>query len=249
MVYFYLNYKKIFNMKKTYIVIIIVIILVVIIGIIYNLSHQSPAGSGQNSVQNMNTSGFVLKNRTILATVGNPGRLDWSGANNLIAYDSIGSSGYAQIWTINPDKGGSTNYCVTCTAAAKAALPGYNTGNPVWSRDGHFIIFQVEEISYGSVRANSLDFGGSGWDCDLWAADPTGQHFWRLTDQGTSGYGGVVHPQFNWKGNELTWGQRVAVAPKIFGTWELAIAQWSVKAGVPSLSNTNYYQPVTPTDQ
>ena len=189
---------------------------------------------------------LIVTSRTTVPTVGNPGRIDWSGANNLIAYDSVGSSGYAQIWTIDPNKGSSSNYCVTCTAAAKAALPGYNTGNPVWSRDGNFIIFEVEQLGTGSASTDSLDFGGSGWNCDLWASDPTGQHFWKLTNQGTTGYGGVVHPQFNWEGTELTWGQRVAVAPKIFGTWEIAIAQWSVNNGVPTISKTTMYQPVSP---
>jgi uncharacterized protein (TIGR03437 family) len=174
------------------------------------------------------------------------GRVSWS-VNNVIAYDTQGSDGYFNLYTIMPD--GSGNTCLTCSGSPGAsALPGLNVGNPIWSRDGKFIVFQVQMVNLGDALANFPDFPGSGWQNDLWATDTSG-HFWRLTNQAgnNSNQGGVICPTISWDGTKLAWGQRTSTSPakptSAFGTWELAVATWSETGGVPSIGAPSYYSP------
>lgn len=174
------------------------------------------------------------------------GRVSWS-VNNVIAYDHQDSSGYFNLYTIMPNGGGST--CLTCSGSPGAsALPGLNVGNPIWSPDGKFIVFQVQMINLGDAVANFPDFPGSGWQNDLWATDTNG-NFWRLTSQASnnSNQGGVICPTFSWDGTKLAWGQRTSTSPEPptspYGTWELAVASFSVTGGVPSISTPKYYSP------
>jgi uncharacterized protein (TIGR03437 family) len=174
------------------------------------------------------------------------GRVSWS-INNVIAYDTQGSDGYFNLYTIQPD--GSGNTCLTCSGSPGAsALPGLNVGNPIWSTDGKFIVFQVQMVSLGDALANFPDFPGSGWQNDLWATDTNG-HFWRLTNQAgnNSNQGGVICPTISWDGTKLAWGQRTSTSPErptsAWGTWELAVATWSEAGGVPSIGAPAYYSP------
>jgi uncharacterized protein (TIGR03437 family) len=174
------------------------------------------------------------------------GRVSWS-VDNVIAYDAQGADGYFNLYTILPNGGGST--CLTCSGSPGAsALPGLNVGNPIWSTDGKFIVFQVQMVDLGGALANIPDFPGSGWQNDLWATDTNG-HFWRLTTQASSNsnQGGVICPTFSWDGTKLSWGQRTSTSPapptSPYGTWELAVATWSETGGVPSISSAKYYSP------
>lgn len=107
------------------------------------------------------------------------GRVSWS-VNNKIAYEHQGSDGYFNVWTINPD--GSGNTCLTCpTEPGVSVLPGLNMGNPIWSPDGNFIIFQAQMVPLGGALPDMVDFPGSGWQNDLWATDTLGT-FWQLTN-------------------------------------------------------------------
>jgi hypothetical protein len=153
---------------------------------------------------------------------------------------------------MNPDTSGQT--CLTCSGASGAsALPGLNAGNPHWSPDGSFIVFQAQALpSLGSPALDEADFPGSGWNNDLWATDMLG-HFWQLTSQagGTacSGApcGGAIYPVFSFDGTKLAWAQRLAptcsTAGGFFGAWELAVAAWTETGGTPAISNVNYYTP------
>jgi uncharacterized protein (TIGR03437 family) len=174
------------------------------------------------------------------------GRVSWS-INNVIAYDHLDSSGYFNLYTILPD--GSGNTCLTCSGSPGAsALPGLNVGNPSWSRDGKFIVFQVQMVNLGDATTNFPDFPGSGWQNDLWATDTNG-NFWRLTSQASynSNQGGVICPTFSWDGTKLSWGQRTSTSPAAptspYGTWELAVGAFTETGGVPSLTGISYYSP------
>ena len=178
-----------------------------------------------------------LTNRKVLAQNG--GRVAWSPVDGRIAYDKIvknGADSYYQIWTMKPD--GSDDTCLTCRAAA---LPALHKGNPVWSPDGKFIVFQVEVPPSHGWKRDFLDMPGSGWNNDLWATDTRG-HFWQLTHVG-EGSGGVIYPTFSWDGAKLSWGQRLSPYPN-FGSWELAVGTFTVSAdGIPSITNIKYYTP------
>jgi len=183
-------------------------------------------------------------------TLTNPGgRADWSAANNVIAYDRLGTSsyghsGYFDVWTINPD--GSGNTCLTCSA--RGTLGAWNIGNPRWSISGNFIVFQVQMVAVppDTAVSNGADFPGSGWQNDLWAMNRSGTQFWQLTNQWNydgAGSGGVIYSTFSWDGTKLAWGQRLVAGTNFFGSWELAVATWSESGGTPSISGTQYYTP------
>ena len=181
---------------------------------------------------------YQLVNRKILST--NAGRVDWSAANNVIAYDRPIANGIYNVWTINPDGSGDT--CLTCNSTA---LPGLNAGNPVWSSDGKFILFQAQQPPSLGYEGNLRDRPGSGWNNDLWAMDSAGKKFWQLTHVPPV-TGGVIHPQFSRTGNQVTWGQRLQVTPSPWGTWELVVGTFAVSAGgVPAITGIKTYTPGT----
>lgn len=199
--------------------------------------RQVPVNSNSATASSSINYGIQLTNMKVLSQ--SAGRVDWSGTNNLIIYDRLDSDGYWQLWTMQPD--GSQNTCLTCSASA---LPGLNVGNPSWSPDGKFIVFQSEDPPSHGRALDKYDFPGSGWNNDLWATDAHG-HFWQLTNSGTGG-GGVITPTFSWDGKTLSWGQRVSANPSPFGSWELAIGEFTVSAdGTPSVSKIKYRVPGT----
>jgi hypothetical protein len=121
------------------------------------------------------------------------GRVSWS-VNNTIAYDHQGSpgpSGYFNVYTMTTSGGSQT--CITCPSSPGASvLPGLQTGNPTWTPDGRFLLFQAQALpSQGSGALDFSGFPGEGWNNDVWATDTMG-NFWQLTNQGRWGANGIL---------------------------------------------------------
>jgi WD40-like Beta Propeller Repeat len=139
---------------------------------------------------------------------------------------------------MNPDGGNKT--CLTCSPSSE--LFNLHVGNPVWSPDGKFIVFQAQHPPSRGAAADAPDFPASGWNNDLWATDAHGK-FWPLANVG-GGSGGVICPTFSWDGKTLAWGQRLSTEPRPFGSWELAVGSFTRSGdGTPALSNIRYYTP------
>jgi len=208
---------------------------------------QEPSTAAAGGV--LATNHYQVTSQTMVVAAGtNP---VWSPDNTRFTYDHQAANYYWDLWIANADGGGNT--CLTCSTAARSVLGNYNKGNSVWSTDGKFIVFQVQMIS-ACVRPHVepcggddwKDFPGSGYQNDLWATNPNGTTFWRLTNQANwdgNGSGGVIYPTFSWDGTKLTWGQRLTATGRWTSTWELAVATWTVTAGVPSLTNQKNYRP------
>jgi uncharacterized protein (TIGR03437 family) len=190
--------------------------------------------------------------------LSNASTSSWSPSGTQIAYDQNAltgaRAGYWDTWVMNADASGQT--CLTCPGAPGVAtggaggvpLPGLNSGNPRWSTDGKFLVFQAQcGPSNGSALLDFKGFPGSGWNNELWVTDLLG-NFWQLTSQcggnvGT-GTGGVIYPTFSWDGTKLTWGQRIGLTGcGFYYCWELNVATWSEAGGVPSISGTTSYTP------
>jgi len=167
------------------------------------------------------------------------GRVSWSPATNVIAYDKPNANGYFDVWTINAD--GGNNNCLTCPEAAVAVLGPLNKGNPAWNPSGQFIAFEVQMSNAVGPKAAQNDFPGSGWSNNLWIMDAAGQNFWRVTSLTSDG--GVIYPRFSPDGTKLAWGQRTSPTPSLWGTWQLMVGDFVVAGGVPSVQNIQTYTP------
>jgi uncharacterized protein (TIGR03437 family) len=122
------------------------------------------------------------------------GRVAFSPDNTKIAFDYFETSGpqtdYFNLYVANTD--GSNATCLTCTGAPGASvLPGLMAGNPFYSPDGNFIVFQAQASPSVGASNDFAAFPGEGSWNDLWATDANG-HFWQLTNQGRWGVKGIL---------------------------------------------------------
>jgi Tol biopolymer transport system component len=168
------------------------------------------------------------------------GRVDWSAANNRIAFDRLGEDGYYDLYTMEPD--GSDQTCLTCGQGA----PSRHAGNPAWHPAGELIVFQAEKQSHFGLSYGSMP--GFGAYNDLWLAHRDGERFYRLTDLPNSEDSGVLHPHFSQDGGMLSWSEMVekpslATAGKEFGYWKLMVADFHISAEGPVLSNMREFEP------
>jgi Tol biopolymer transport system component len=167
------------------------------------------------------------------------GRVDWSKANGLIAYDRPGANGvYYDLHVMSAD--GTVDRCLTC--GKNGFLPQKNNGNPTWHPSGDYIVFQSEVAD--SAAAPFASNPGRGINNVLWVTDASGREFHQLTELSTSdATSGVLHPHFSPDGTRLAWteiyeGSGLQTG-MIYGHWRLVWADFVVGAdgGPPSLRN------------
>jgi uncharacterized protein (TIGR03437 family) len=159
------------------------------------------------------------------------GRLSWSRAKNVIAYDKLSADGFYDIWVMNPD--GSGDQCLTCD---KSGVPNLHLGNPDWHPTGNFIVFQ------GQTRPASNDQNarpGVGNNNDIWIMDAQGQRFWQITQNADA----VLHPHFSHAGDKLMWAERLTPLPP---NWVIKLADVSIQNGVPVVQNIRQIAPGPP---
>jgi Tol biopolymer transport system component len=180
----------------------------------------------------------------ITTIVENGGRLDWSSANGLIAFDRRIGDGYFDIYTMTPSGGNQT--CLTC---GKTELPPKSKGNPAWHPSGNYIVFQAQN-TYPGLAAIAKPLGkitdyaanpGAGINNDIWVMDRQGRRFWRLVEVKPR-IGGVLHPQFSRQGDKLFWSERVSPEGG-WGRWALRVADFAIVNGTPRISNERTFRP------
>ncbi len=178
----------------------------------------------------------------ITTVVPSGGRLDWSPQNR-IAFDRLGTNGYFDVYTMNPD--GSGERCLTCTIGG---VPPGHRGNPAWHPSGRYIVFQGQlserqaRLRGGLERlADYMASPGVGWNNTLFVMDSEGRQAWQLFDVRRR-VGGVLHPHFSHRGDRLFWTERIAMGGK-YGIWTLKVADFRVLNGVPRVENVRAFQP------
>lgn len=171
----------------------------------------------------------------------NGGRVDWDrSGSNLIVFDRMGSDGYFDIWTMQPD--GSEQRCLTC---GKEELTQKHIGNPVWHPSGKFIVFQAqkqETPKYIDPKCTP----GAGVLNDLWCMSSDGNNFWKLygvKDEISKHSGGLLHPHFSNNGEIIIWSERIKDNGRIFGEWIIKIADFVVAGNNPKLMNIETINP------
>lgn len=195
--------------------------------------------AGNNrAVHNAGEAGQSPLVESITTITDNGGRLDWSSARNLIAFDRLNDRDFYEIWTMRPD--GSDQQCLTCD---KPGAPPKHKGNPAWYPSGRYIVFQAQNNYRGLGRITDYFANpGSGINNDLWIMDSEGRQYWQLTHEPPR-IGGVLHPHFSHDGKYLLWSERFEARGGKFGTWRIKIARFSLDNGVPSIDDERELTP------
>lgn len=176
----------------------------------------------------------------IVPIAANGGRVSWSTALGLVAFDRVVGRGASDIYVMAPD--GSGERCLTC---GRTGAPARHKGNPSWHPSGQIIVFQAEK---GEHRGTSLFAApGRGLHNDVWAMTSDGAQYFQLTDVPPGM--GVLHPHFSPDGTRLLWAERVNQGRRwgdTTGEWAIKLADFVVRNGVPHLENVKSYQPGGP---
>jgi Tol biopolymer transport system component len=169
----------------------------------------------------------IVRISTIAASGG---RLDWSGALNLIAFDKLDDrSSYFKLWVMRPD--GSDQHCLTCD---NPEFPRHS-GNPAWHPSGHFIVFQAQnDFRLLGKITDYFANPGSGVNNNLFVTTYPAGKTWQLTHLPPR-EGGVLHAHFSHDGNYLLWSERFSSKGGKFGLWQMKIARFVEKGGIPSI--------------
>lgn len=163
--------------------------------------------------------------------------LDWSSANNLIAFGKKGSDGYYDVYIMSSD--GSTEICLT----DKPGAPQKHNGNPAWHPSGQYVVFTAQNEDTED-QYDEFAIPGTGISCNLWLTTNNGSRFWQLTFLPTQQFDlkGVIHPQFSHDGEKLFWAERLGRGGS-WGEWALKLANFLVDDDGPRLENITTYQP------
>lgn len=158
----------------------------------------------------------------------NGGRLSFSPVHNLIIADRAISNQW-RIVTYLPDGSNMVELEVT-----HPDLPaGAHRGNPEWSPDGNWFLFQAATYVAHLGGFPGYSTPGLGVANDVYIASYPGLAVTRLTDIVT-GAAGVLHPHFNHDGTKVWWSRKWSGRE---GRWCLETADISFPGGAPTLSN------------
>jgi len=171
---------------------------------------ETPFGDG---VPFEDASGRIRQ--TVLTEDG--GRVDWSHALGLIAFDREGPDGFFDVWTMRPD--GSDQRCFTCDLPG---LPRKNVGQPAWHPAGTYLVVQVQKAT-GRVTSFAAN-PGRGVRNDLWAVRYPDGRARQLTDLPPEGAHGVLHPHFSADGRTLLWSEQVGPV-----AMDAPVARWVLR--------------------
>jgi Tol biopolymer transport system component len=168
--------------------------------------------------------------------------VDWSKANDLIAFNAKGSDGLYHIYTVKPD--GSRRQQL---GVGSPSFPQRTTGTPVWSPSGQFIAFVAEKSTH---PGNSVG-AAPGWGSysDLWVTTADGSRAWKLTDVPADRDHGTIIPEFSPDGRLVEWTERTAAGKvlnpdRFAGYWVIKVADFNVAPdGTPSVSDSRTVSP------
>lgn len=171
--------------------------------------------------------------------VAEGGRVAWSHARNLIAFDRKSAIGRFEIYTIQPD--GTNEQCLTC---ALAGLPRSHRGNPAWHPGGDYLVFQAHDPSLAAPKPMMSYVGtpGLGINNDLWLMKADGSQAWRVTRVKRGA--GVLHPHFSHDGRYLLWSEIVDPSVRgLGGQWAIKIAEVTLTEAGPNLARPRTLRP------
>lgn len=171
---------------------------------------------------------------TKITTIKAPGgRVSWSHASDLIAFDKSAKESdekqntYYDIYSMRPD--GSAEVCLTCGGSKSWAVkPQKHMWQPVWHPSGEFIALQAEMETHPATSDTAAP--PLGLYNNLWVMTSDGTQYLRLTDLPAvtaTGSTGILHPVFSSDGSLLAWAERLG-AGGLMGEYVLRVADFAV---------------------
>lgn len=127
----------------------------------------------------------------------------------------------------------------------KTGIGQKSNGNALYHPAGNHIVFISEEEEHVFDKYPGYGDSGIGLFSNLWATDPEGKNFWKMTNipirkkvlEGTPIYA-TVNPVFSPDGNKLFWTERYGNGGNHnWGVWRIKSADFVVSNGIPSLLN------------
>jgi hypothetical protein len=179
----------------------------------------------------------AVVNFTILQEQG--GRIGWLHSQDLLAFDSAGEDGYADVYTSHLD--GSDLHCLTCD---REDVPQLHNGNPAWHSSGEYLVFQAQDPDLGlpsGAWTNFVTSPGIAINNNLWLMTADNAQFWQLTQ--VEERHGTLHPHFSPAGTNLLWSEMIGSSPNRIGCWAIRLADFSVEDGEPRLTNIQTLEP------
>jgi acetyl esterase/lipase len=169
------------------------------------------------------------------------GRVSWSHAKNLLAFDVGGKEGKSDVYTARLD--GSDKRCLTCD---KNDVPQAHAsrGNPEWHPSGDFIVFQAQDpelkLPPGPI-GNFMASPGIGINNNIWLTNADGSKFWQVTR--VQNRYGTLHPQFSPDGTKILWSEIAKPSGGMGGQWAIKLGDFSTENGEPRVTNIQTLTP------
>lgn len=169
------------------------------------------------------------------------GRVSWSHAKNLIAFDVGGKEGKSDVYTARLD--GSDKRCLTCDKKDVPQLHA-SRGNPEWHPSGDWIVFQAQDpdlkLPPGAV-GNFIASPGIGINNNIWVTNADGSKFWQITR--VQNRGGTLHPQFSPDGKKIVWSEITKLGGEMGGQWAIKLGDFAIENGEPRVTNIQTLAP------
>lgn len=197
-----------------------------------------PSGCGRRST----VGNEVQPNAEVTYLVhDNGGRVDWLEKNLTLACDLLDHDGYCKVWTMDQNGGNRK-----CLSTVNSSLPHDHHGNPAWHPSGDYLVMQcgdpaLRDPQVGATTYLTVTNPGAGYHNNLWLITADASRAWQLTAVGKNG--GVLHPHFSPDGSRLIWAEMTSPGPRPFGTWEMKLAEFSMRGGEPALGNVTVLRP------
>ena len=172
------------------------------------------------------------------AVIGGPEL--WSGSND--------GTGTFQLWVSQPN--GSNAVCYSCRQVPGGPRPNQHVGAPSWHPSGEWLIVAVEMPVHTAPHAQAHP--GTGAYVDIWAFAPARNAWHQLTRYSPAALStwfpdrpvGALVPRLSRRGDRLVWAEMIGHdSQHPFGINQLAIADFAIVAGRPTLSNKRVSRP------
>lgn len=183
-------------------------------------------------------------NVTVKTLIPGGGRVDWCPANGLIAFDRKGANGVYELCTCKAD-----GTAIKVLSATIPGLPGKNVGQPAWSPDGKYLLFQAEKATHQSASAEAA-VPAQGVYNDLWVLDVKTNKARLLRQIPDAPECALQHAHFSPNGKKLAWAEMYDPprrgGQREFGLWWLLVADVQAGPSGLTISNVRKFQPGGP---